>query len=100
MKSNVLSFLFGSQKNVKAPAVGEAASHSAADIVWPEGGWSPAGYLSTGEYSVFSRKTGRLVYFRPKQLDEANFRAHMGNGYCNANHIVEDPKSNKAVFKA
>lgn len=100
MQNKVLSVIFGSNKKAQAQATGIAAHHSIAEITWPEGGWSPAGFMPTGEYRILSRKTGLVVDLRPKQLDEATLRAFVGNSYCTDHYSEEDQKSKKVVFKA
>jgi carotenoid cleavage dioxygenase-like enzyme len=54
MQNKVLSVIFGSNNKAKAQASGIAAHHSIAEISWPEGGWSPAGFMPTGEYRNFA----------------------------------------------
>lgn len=101
MKTNVLSVLFGGNKshNSQPTESKRLPELSIAEIVYPEGGFEVAGFCMNGNYRIWSRKTGQMVELKPKQLDEANFFAHIGMSYCINNFCELDPKTGKRIFQ-
>lgn len=96
---NIIKAVFGKKNVTPGHSTEFAKSFTAMQrIARPEGGWEPVGFDENGHYVILSRKTGKLVTLRPKQLDGDTLRGVVGTHYCNENHVEHDSKLEKDVF--
>jgi hypothetical protein len=66
-------------------------------IIWPDGGWEPAGYDLNGNYVVLSRKTGQLMTLRAQDLEEKKLVLMLGKSVLE-DHRQLNPKTKAEEF--
>jgi CheY-like chemotaxis protein/energy-coupling factor transporter ATP-binding protein EcfA2 len=85
---NILN-IFSKPKKIAVPEERAATPAYVANLVVPEGGWKPMGYILEGSYVVLSLKTGQLVTLRANDLNIPKLQVWLGRDACKASTVYD-----------